>query len=151
MPILPSKHDDLTAYLFTLRQIEFYIRAFPKEAEQNEELQDFYYMMHEEGLMDTDGHLQITLNTLSQVEGIHEDLLNTDAVYKAQFLQLQPSLILFKSKTPTPEMSDIEACLEICEQVFLLHLQKKSVSDSTTAIQKQIALLFQQISKAFLG
>lgn len=143
-----QKKSNIAEYILYLWQIEDYLRAFPQQADANQELHDLNEMMHQEDILDS-GHLQLAKNALSEMEDLHCSLMKEDASYRAALLQLIPSLCLLKAKTDRPEMSDIEACLLLLYQVMLLRLQKKEVSPDTAAVQKQATQVLQYLSRAY--
>lgn len=143
-----QKKSNIAEYILYLWQIEDYLRAFPQQADANQELYDLNEMMHQEDILDS-GHLQLAKNALSEMEDLHCSLMKEDASYRAALLQLIPSLCLLKAKTDRPEMSDIEACLLLLYQVMLLRLQKKEVSPDTAAVQKQATQVLQYLSRAY--
>ena len=51
------KKNNIAEYILYLWQIEDYLRAFPQQAEANQELRDLNDMMHQENIMEG-GHLQ---------------------------------------------------------------------------------------------
>ena len=55
------KKNNIAEYILYLWQIEDYLRAFPQQAEANQELHDLSDMMHQEDIM-TSGHLQLAQN-----------------------------------------------------------------------------------------
>ena len=116
------KKNNIAEYILYLWQIEDYLRAFPQQADANQELHDLSEMMHQENIMEG-GHLQLAKNALDELEDLHNDLLNQEATYRAAMIQLTPSLNLLKAKTDRPAMSDVEACLILLYQIMLLNLQ----------------------------
>ena len=128
--------------------MEDYLRAFPQQAEASQELHELNEMMHREGIVES-GHLQLAQNALDEVEGMHRELLNEDAMYRAAVMRLQPSLNLLKAKTDRPTMSDIEACFILLYQIMLLRLQKKEISPETAQVQQQATQLLQFLSRAY--
>ena len=142
------KKNNIAEYILYLWQIEDYLRAFPQQAEANQELQDLYNMMHQENIM-AGGHLQLAKNALSELEELHEDILQQEATYRAAMLRLTPALNLLKAKTNTPTMSDIEACLTLLYQVMLLRLQQREISTETEETQKQATQVLQYLSKTY--
>ena len=145
-----SKKDNIAEYILYLWQIEDYLRAFPQNAEATPELHELNEMMHREGIMDG-GHLALANNALSEVEDLHSQILNEDAMYRAAIMRLQPSLNLLKAKTDRPTMSDIEACLVLLYQIMLLRLQKKEITPETASVQTQATQVLQFLSKAYLS
>lgn len=142
------KKNNIAEYILYLWQIEDYLRAFPQQAEANQELQDLFNMMHQENIMEK-GHLQLAQNALSELEDLHEDILQQEATYRAAMIRLTPALNLLKAKTDTPTMSDIEACLTLLYQIMLLRLQQREISSETADTQKQVTQLLQYLSRTY--
>lgn len=142
------KRDNIAEYILWLWQMEDYLRAFPQQAEASQELHELNGMMHREGIVES-GHLQLAQNALDEVEGLHRELLNEDAMYRAAVMRLQPSLNLLKAKTDRPTMSDIEACFILLYQIMLLRLQKKEISPETAQVQQQATQLLQFLSRVY--
>ena len=145
---MKSKKENIAEYILWLWQMEDYLRAFPQQAEASQELHELNGMMHREGIVES-GHLQLAQNALDEVEGMHRELLNEDAMYRAAVMRLQPSLNLLKAKTDRPTMSDIEACFILLYQIMLLRLQKKEISPETAQVQQQATQLLQFLSRAY--
>lgn len=143
-----SKKENIAEYILYLWQMEDYLRAFPEHAEATPELHELNEMMHREGLMEG-GHLALAQNALAELEDLHAELLNEDAMYRAAIIRLQPSLNLLKAKTDNPTMSDLEACFILLYQIMLLHLQKKPVSPETASVQQQATQVLQFLSKSY--
>ena len=142
------KKNNIAEYILYLWQIEDYLRAFPQQAEANQELHDLSNMMHQENIMEK-GHLQLAQNALSELEDLHNDLLDQEATYRAAMIRLTPALNLLKAKTDRPTMSDIEACLILLYQIMLLKLQKTPISSETEQVQKQATQVLQYLSKTY--
>lgn len=145
---MKSKKDNIAEYILYLWQMEDYLRAFPQQADATPELHELSEMMHREGITES-GHLQLATNAMDELEELHAQLLNEDAMYRAAILRLQPSLNLLKAKTDRPTMSDIEACLTLLYQIMLLRLQKKEISTETASVQQQATALLQFLSRAY--
>lgn len=143
-----QKKNNIAEYILGLWQTEDYLRAFPVQANATLELHDLAEMMHHEGVAGG-GHLQLAQIALAEMEGLHRDLLDGDAAYRAAVLQLAPSLCLLKAKTDRPGMSDIEACLVLLYQIMLLRLQKRTVSPETESVQKQATEVLRYLSRIY--
>lgn len=148
--MMRSKKDNIAEYILYLWQMEDYLRAFPQNAEATPELHELNEMMHREGILEG-GHLALANNALSELEQLHAQLLNEDAMYRAALIRLTPQLNLLKAKTDRPTMSDIEACLLLLYQIMMLRLQKKEISAETAAVQKQATEVLRFLSKAYLS
>ena len=142
------KKNNIAEYILYLWQIEDYLRAFPQQADINQELHDLNEMMHQENILQG-GHLQLAQNALSELEDLHNDLLDQEATYRAAMIQLKPSLNILKSKTDRPTMSDVEACLVLLYQIMLLRLQKRTISSETEHVQQQATHVLQYLSKTY--
>ncbi|MBQ4391181.1 MAG: DUF4924 family protein [Paludibacteraceae bacterium] len=145
---MKSKKENIAEYILYLWQIEDYLRAFPEQAESSQELQDLSDMMHNEGVWES-GHLQIAKNALSELEDLHNELLDTEAPYRAVIMHIQPALNILKSKTDRPTMSDIEACLTLLYQVMMLRLQKRELTPETEVTVKDATQLLRFLSKTY--
>ena len=143
-----SKKDNIAEYILYLWQMEDYLRAFPEQADATQELSELQQMMHREGIVES-GHLQLAQNALSELENLHAQLLNEDALYRAALLRLTPQLNLLKAKTDRPTMSEVEACLTLLYQIMLLHLQKREISPETAAVQNQATNILRFLSKTY--
>lgn len=148
--MMKSKKENIAEYILYLWQMEDYLRAFPQNADATPELHELNEMMHREGIMNG-GHLALANNALNELEELHAQLLDEDAMYRAAIIRLQPSLNLFKAKTDRPTMSDLEACFTLLYQIMLLHLQKRPVSPETASVQQQATQLLQFLSKTYLN
>lgn len=148
--MLKSKKNNIAEYILYLWQMEDYLRAFPQNADATPELHELNVMMHREGIVEG-GHLALANNALGELEELHAQLLNEDAMYRAAIIRLQPSLNLLKAKTDRPTMSDLEACFTLLYQIMLLHLQKKEISPETASVQQQATQVLQFLSKMYIN
>lgn len=142
------KKNNIAEYILYLWQIEDYLRAFPEQAEANQELHDLSDMMHQENILKS-GHLQLANNALAELEDLHNDLLDQEATYRAAMIRLTPALNLLKAKTDRPTMSDVEACLILLYQIMLLNLKKSPISSETQQVQAQATQVLQYLSKTY--
>ena len=147
---MKAKRDNIAEYILYLWQMEDYLRAFPENADATPELHELNEMMHREGIVDG-GHLALAQNALTELEDLHVQILNEDAMYRAAIMRLQPSLNLLKAKTDRPTMSDIEACLVLLYQIMMLKLQKREISPETASVQTQATQVLTFLSKAYLS
>ena len=143
-----SKKDNIAEYILYLWQMEDYLRAFPQNAEATPELHDLNEMMHREGIVEG-GHLALANNALSEVEELHAQLLDEDALYRAAMIRLRPALNLLKAKTDRPTMSDIEACFVLLYQIMMLRLQKREITPETADVQQRATQVLTFLSKTY--
>ena len=145
---MKSKKENIAEYILYLWQLEDYLRAFPEKAQESTELMEILDMMHQEGIMGG-GHLQLAKNALTELEDLHDELLDSEAPYRAVILHIEPSLNVLKSKTDRPTMSDVEACLVLLYQVMMLRLQKQEISEATDIVVKDATQLLRFLSKTY--
>ena len=145
-----TKKDNIAEYVLHLWQMEDVVRAFSKDEVlmQNKFLSDLMTMMRSEGVMDK-GHTQIAQVALQEMEELHANLLDEQAVYRAAFMQLLPQLNILKSRSDNPTQSDVEMMLVFLYNIMLLNMQKKEISADTIAMQKQVSRLLQHLSKEY--
>ena len=145
---MKGKRDNIAEYILYLWQIEDYLRAFPKNADATPELHELNEMMHREGILEG-GHLALATNALSEVEELHAQILDEDAMYRAAMIRLRPALNLLKAKTDRPTMSDIEACFVLLYQIMMLRLQKKEITPETADVQQRATQVLTFLSRAY--
>ena len=147
---MKSKKDNIAEYILYLWQMEDVVRAFGTDEamQQNRFLSDLQQMMREEGVIDS-GHVQLAINALSELEDLHIELLNTEATYRAAYMQLMPQLNILKSKSDNPSQSDLSMMFVFLYNIMLLRMQKKEISPATTALQQQISHLLAYLSKTY--
>lgn len=143
--MMTNKKNDIFAYVFHLWAFEDYLRAFPQHADSNQELHELNEMMHREGVVES-GHLQLAQIALREMEELHDEQIQVNAIYRAAIMRLQPSLNLFKAKTDRPTMSDVEACLTLVYQTFLLRMQKREITPETAAVEEQAKKILELLS-----
>ncbi len=145
---MKSKKENIAEYILYLWQLEDYLRAFPEQAANNTELMEIADMMYSEGIMNG-GHLQLAQNALNEMEELHNELVETEAPYRAVIMHLEPRLNLLKAKTDNPLMSDVEACLTLLYQVMLLRLKQQEISAETNEVVKDATQLMRFLSKTY--
>ena len=146
--MLKSKKNNIAEYILYLWQMEDYLRAFPQNADATPELSELNEMMHREGILDG-GHLALANTALSELEELHSQLVNEDAMYRAAIMRLTPQLNLLKAKTDRPTMSDIEACLVLLYQIMMLRLQKRDITPETASVQQQVTNVLRFLSQQY--
>lgn len=143
-----SKKNNIAEYILHLWQIEDYLRAFPEQADKSKELSEISEMMHAEGIIEK-GHLQLAQIALREMEELHDQLVNTDAIYRAAAMQLAPKLAILKSKSDNENQSDLSMIFVFMYSIMLLNLQKKELSDETLLLKKQAGQLLTYLSRCY--
>ena len=143
------RERNIAEYLIYMWQVEDLSRANqcnPDEVEANiiarypeeerEEIRQWYNnlieMMHHDGVSEK-GHLQINKNVLIQLTELHQHLLASSKFpyYHAAYYKALPFIVELRHKNGNKEEPELETCFEALYGVFLLRLQKKTLSDET--------------------
>lgn len=145
-----NKADNIAEYILYLWQMEDVVRAFSTDEamRENQFLNDLHNMMREEGVMEK-GHVQLAQNALMEAEEVHAELLNTEATYRAAYMQILPQLNLLKSKSDNPLQTDLSMMFVFLYNIMILKLQKHPISADTIAMQQQISRLLVYLNKAY--
>ena len=145
---MKNKKENIAEYILYLWQLEDYLRAFPEQAEGNDELTDILRMMHTDDVMDG-GHIQLAQIALKELEMLSDDILNQEATYRAAMIRVTPALNMLKARTDRPTMSNVEACLVLLYQIMMLRLQQLPISAETEDGQRQATGILQYLSKTY--
>ena len=145
---MKNKKENIAEYILYLWQLEDYLRAFPEQAEGNDELTDILRMMHTDDVMDG-GHIQLAQIALKELEMLSDDILNQEATYRAAMIRVTPALNMLKARTDRPTMSNVEACLVLLYQIMMLRLQQRPISAETEDVQQQATGILQYLSKTY--
>ena len=145
---MKNKKENIAEYILYLWQLEDYLRAFPEQAEGNDELTDILRMMHTDDVMDG-GHIQLAQIALKELEMLSDDILNQEATYRAAMIRVTPALNMLKARTDRPTMSNVEACLVLLYQSMMLRLQQRPISAETEEVQRQATGILQYLSKTY--
>ena len=145
-----SKKENIAEFILQTWQMEDLVRAFKDDEalEMNTYLRDLKEMMRSEGVMEH-GHVQIAEIAMQEMEELHGQLYEDEATYRAAWLQLMPSINLLKAKTDRPTQSDMEMCLTFLYEIMLLRLQKKPISQDTTAVQERVSRLLSVLAATY--
>lgn len=83
--------------------------------------------------VENSGHLQVNMNTLNEINYLHNILLKepNEVAYRHIFNATMPFIREFDTKSGKMLSNDIEVCVTAIYSTYLLKLQKKEVSEST--------------------
>ena len=143
------KEKNIAEYLIYMWQEEDLIRANHCEMEEMEAnviarypedqrpaMREWYgnliTMMSEEGVREK-GHLQINKNIIINLTELHNLLSSSPKFpfYSAAYFKALPFIVELRNKGGKKEEPELETCFEALYGVFLLRLQKKTISDDT--------------------
>ena len=138
------KEKNIAEYLIYMWQEEDLIRANHCEMEEMEAnviarypaMREWYgnliTMMSEEGVREK-GHLQINKNIIINLTELHNLLSSSPKFpfYSAAYFKALPFIVELRNKGGKKEEPELETCFEALYGVFLLRLQKKTISEGT--------------------
>lgn len=165
-----KKKDNIAEYILYMWQLEDILRAYKldiNEVQRNiidqynqpddvkQEMREWYDNLIEMMRLEhkeEEGHLQIIVNTVDDLNDLHNELLQTpkEIQYNALFFKTLPFLIEFRNKLKTgPEMHDIHLSLHALYAILLLKLQKKEISQETSVAIQHISKLLATLSERY--
>lgn len=152
------KKENICEYLLYMWQIEDLIRAFnlnidainerivapyPVSDSERKTLYEWYEslieMMRMENIQ-TNGHLQLNKNIISELTELHELLLKSekDAGYAAKFYHILPFISQLR-KQGEAGLTDIELCFNFQYGIMLLRMKKAEISAETLLAQTEVS------------
>jgi hypothetical protein len=147
--------DIIRACNFNINLIEHnYIRKFNLHGRLMEEIKDWYVnlilMMHEENIRDK-GHLGFLNALVREMNDLHIRLLKNpeETKYQTLYTNAVVNLREFKSKLPTSNISDVEACLDALYGLLLLRLRKKNITRETEEAMATFSNLLSYLATKF--
>jgi hypothetical protein len=164
-----KKTENIAEYLLYMWQIEDLIRAFGLDIERiqtqlidqydqpadvKNEIREWYEslidMMKREGVTEK-GHLQLNQNVILELTDLHKSILNTpkENFYIMTYYKVLPLIVELRSKPGGSAFDEIETCLNALYGLLMLRLQKKTVSDETTAAAGLISEFLRLLSAKY--
>lgn len=164
-----KRRTNVAEYVIYMWQVEDMIRAckldmelirkqiiekYDATDEVKKEIEQWYesliHMMRESGVSER-GHLPLTLNTVSQMEELHQLLLRSpdERQYKTLYYAARPHIITFQMKSQLPYSGEIHACLEALYLLLLMRLSKKEVSSATQESMQTFSRLLALLAQKF--
>ncbi|WP_439181804.1 DUF4924 family protein [Carboxylicivirga taeanensis] len=97
------------------------------------------------------GHLQITINTVNDVNRLHNQLLKApnEVAYQHLYNSMAASIQEFDNKSGNSLSNDIEICLTAIYSAFLLKLKQQQVSEQTSQAIKNFSRLLSLLAKKY--
>ena len=107
-------------------------------------------MMRDEGVMEH-GHLQINKNVIIQLTDLHNQLLASSKFpfYNAAYFKALPYIVELRNKNGNKEEPELETCFEALYGIFLLRLQKKTISDETAKAIEAISSFLSMLANYY--
>ncbi len=164
-----KKKDNIVEYILYMWQVEDLIRANKLDMslidkhiisgyQQSEnltlEIRDWWAnlteMMRLENKLEK-GHLQININTLNDVNRLHNQLLKApnEVAYQHLYNSMAATIQEFDNKSGNNLSNDVEICLTAIYSSFLLKLKNQKVSEQTEMALKNFSKLLSMLAKKF--
>lgn len=162
-----KKRENIAEYLLYMWQIEDLIRAYgldldrikadivdrheglddAKRKEMTEWYESLIDMMRREGKTEK-GHLQLNINTLSELDELHCRLLGDPkfADYAAEYYNTLPLIVELRAKAGDSKKDELETCFDALYGLLMLRLGKKEISEETLAATRQISKLLARLA-----
>ena len=148
--------DTIRAFGCSLSRIRReYIDRFDYTDEQKEDEADWFgnliKMMNSEGCREQ-GHLQINMVTLQQLEELHVQLLGSSKFpfYNSEYYKVLPYIVELRNRGANKEENEIETCFNSLYGVMLLRLQKKDITPNTLHAVKEITTFIGLLNDYYL-
>lgn len=148
--------DLIRSFGFDINKINNeYIACFQVEDTKRIEIKDWYQnllVMMEKERLQSSGHLQLLKNLVNDLNEFHLKLIETgtDPVYSGLFLQIQPIINEFNTKTGQETSSDVETCLNGLYSLMLIRLKKLEINPSTVQSFQSFGKLIGHLSARYL-
>ena len=144
--------DTIRAFGCSLSRIRHdYIDRFDYTDEQKEDEADWFgnliRMMNSEGCREQ-GHLQINMVTLQQLQELHSQLLSSTnfPFYNAEYYKVLPYIVELRNHGADKDENEIETCFNSLYGVMMLRLQKKEITPNTEHAIKEITTFLGMLS-----
>ena len=163
-----KKKENIAEYILYMWQVEDLLRAngldidrlrktlldrFDSlDAASRRELEDWYEsladMMRREG-KEKSGHLQININTLSQIDELHRLMLRSPKYpqYSAEYYKTLPFLVELRSRQGDNKLDEMETCFTALYAALMLRLQGRPISEGTQQALDQISRLLAMLAR----
>lgn len=146
-----KKQENIIEYVLYMWQVEDLIRAnkldmssietniikaYNQPEEKMAEIKEWWSNLVEMMTLEnkqTKGHLQVNINTVSDINQLHQKLMKhpNEIAYQHQFNSIAPFLKEFDAKSGNALSNDIEICLTAIYSSFLLKLKGQTISTGT--------------------
>lgn len=164
-----KRRTNVAEYVIYMWQVEDMIRAckldmdlirqniiakYEATAEVKKEIEQWYesliHMMHESGVTER-GHLPLTLNTVNQMEELHQLLIHSpkEQQYKTFYYAARPHIITYQLKSLSSHKGEIYTCLEALYLLLLMRLAKKEISPATQEAMQTFSQLLALLAQKF--
>ncbi len=131
-----------------------YISRFGLQGEELEKCCEWYAnlcnMMLSEGVREK-GHLQINRNTLTALEELHRELLDSNEFpyYRGFYMKALPHIVALRTKGIEETTSELETCFNALYGILMLRLKNNEISTETKQAADDISKMLGQLSEYF--
>ncbi|MBS2210566.1 DUF4924 family protein [Carboxylicivirga mesophila] len=164
-----KKKENIIEYILYMWQVEDLIRAnqldmslidkhiMPGYQQSDDvilEIRDWWANLAEMMRMENKsekGHLQVNINTVNDVNRLHNQLLKApnEVAYQHLYNSMAATIQEFDNKSGNNLSNDIEICLTAIYSSFLLKLKHQKVSEQTELAIKNFSKLLSMLAKKF--
>ncbi len=164
-----KKKENIIEYILYMWQVEELIRAnkldmnlidqniisgYNQSADMILEIRDWWANLVEMMKLEqkeVKGHLQININTVFDVNQLHQRLLNApnEVAYKHNFQKIVPFLKEFDEKSGKALRNDVDICLTALYTTFILKMKKEKISEGTLNAVKAIGEFLPFLAKKY--
>ncbi len=161
-----KKKENIIEYILYMWQVEELIRANGLDMQRiNQNIIPSYKLPEEKLLQtkewwgnlvemmklegrETTGHLQININTVNDVNQLHQRLLKApnEQKYQFHFNSIIPTLKDFDVKTGKKLKNDLEICLTAIYTTFILKIKGETISEGTQTAVEEISQFLKQLA-----
>jgi len=166
---LEKKNNNIAEYVLYMWQIEDLLRAFQfdlavleknvfgvfsNEESERKEISEWYTnlieMMEVEKIKEQ-GHLQITMNVVLDLNTLHVELLKNSAEekYRDLYYKAAPNLHEFEKKIKNKDTNEAEMMFLGLYGLLMMRIQKKNISDETELAMKSFSDLMALLTKKY--
>ena len=127
------------------------IKAYNQPEEMMTEIKEWWSNLVEMMTLEnkqTKGHLQVNINTVSDINQLHQKLMKhpNEIAYQHQFNSITPLLKEFDAKSGNALSNDIEICFTAIYSTFLLKLKGQTISNGTQHAIEAISKFMKNIA-----
>ncbi len=164
-----KKKENIIEYVLYMWQVEDLIRAnkldmslidqhiipgYQQEEDKLLEIREWWEnlveMMRLENKSES-GHLQININTVNDINRLHNQLLRSpgEVAYQHLYNSMAATIQEFDNKSGNKLENDIAICLTAIYSSFLMKLKNQTVSEQTTMAIKNFSKLLALLAKKY--
>lgn len=164
-----KKKENIIEYVLYMWQVEDLIRAnkldmslidkhiipgYQQSGDTLLEIRDWWENLAEMMRIEnkaTNGHLQVNINTVNDINRLHNLLLKSpnEVAYQHLYNSMAATIQEFDNKSGNKLENDIEICLTAIYSSFLMKLKNQSISEQTSSAIQNFSKLLALLAKKY--